>query len=207
MSSLEEILMPLFKRVSDAIYPYDAYSEMYGEYFQAKEDEDEALRRFNAGEIELEEFTTAKKRTTEASGIITESYIFLGHTDIGLQAIIYGRHYEIYFEKGNARRKIVLTITDEETGEKTLSYIYPYEILSIDHILFPFIRLHERPSNPKDSKYKQLAYQRADDMAVRLHFIMSGDIYEITERVLFKGAGTQICIDYIISSKENLDKS
>lgn len=66
------------------------------------------------------------------------------------------------------------------------------EVPALDHICMPFIKLVEVPEG--DYKFPEL---KADDLAMRLHLIMPGDICLSTEAVVYIGAGTQRSANYI----------
>jgi hypothetical protein len=73
-------------------------------------------------------------------------------------------------------------------GKKEMkSYIMVSEIPRINHVLAPFMKTFELAENftPGIDKFS------ADDIMLRLHLIMKGDIYEQHETIFFIGAGAQ----------------
>jgi hypothetical protein len=117
-------------------------------------------------------------------------------SDIKLTAIAYNRKYQFLF------RDEIIHIAYIE-GERTIeiSYILPEEIERVNHILMPFLLVIGRAKDIEEPKRRMYPIQRSDDVALRLHLVMSGDIYQSSETVFYKNAGTQIATDLLIAQK------
>jgi hypothetical protein len=68
------------------------------------------------------------------------------------------------------------------------------EIEVIDHIYMPLIVVLA-----PNERTEGIMKRQADDVAVRLHLVMKGDLYLITEHVSYIDAGTQQSSNYCIA--------